>query len=338
LAVDPRVSIIVPVYNGEAYLRESLDSILAQTYPSIEVIVMDDASTDRTAEIAAAYGLKARLHRQPVNKGIYANANDGIALARGEYVGVFHADDVYLPAIIEREVDFLDRHPDIAAVFAQDILTDQDGREYDRLELPEELSAEEPLDFRMIINALMTYRNHFLRCPGAMVRASTYRELGGFQQEQFRNTSDLEMWLRIVSRYSIAILSGHLFRYRHTKGASSTRYHHLRTDAERYFRIMDVYLDKGGRMVATPEALAAHEAHRSEDQLRRAINHYILGQGAEAKTLMHDLRPGLLLGSKHVQRGRLLLLYLGMQVLTRFPRVDWVANSFYEHWYGTDKT
>ncbi len=332
-AFDPRVSIIVPVYNGESYLRESLDSILAQTYPRIEVIVLDDASADRTGEIAAEYGSKIQLHHQPVNKGIYANANDGITLARGEYIGVFHADDVYLPTIVEKQVEFLDGNPDIAAVFAQDIFTDQDGRDYGRLELPAELKTERPLDFRTIINALLTHRNHFLRCPGAMVRASAYRELGGYRQEQFRNTSDLEMWLRIVSKYPIAILAGHLFRYRHTKDASSSRYHRLRTDAERYFRIMDLYLDQGGREVATTEALAAYEAHRAEDQLRRSINHYILGQSAEAKMLMRELRLRALLGSRHVQRGRLFLLYAGMEVLTRLPRVDWVANSFYDHWY-----
>jgi glycosyltransferase involved in cell wall biosynthesis len=330
---DPRVSIIVPVYNGETYLRESLDSILAQTYPGIEVIVLDDASADRTGEIAAEYGSKIQLHHQPVNKGIYANANDGIALARGEYIGVFHADDVYLPTIVEKQVEFLDGNPDIAAVFAQDLFIGQDGHDYGRLELPTELQTERPLDFRTIINALLTHRNHFLRCPGAMVRASAYRELGGYRQEQFRNTSDLEMWLRLVSKYPVAILAGHLFRYRHTKDASSTRYHRLRTDAERYFRIMDLYLDQGGREVATTEALAAHEGHRAEDQLRRAINHYILGQSAEAKMLLRELRLRALLGSRHVQRGRLFLLYAGMEVLTRLPRVDWVANSFYDHWY-----
>src|SRR5262245_40453342 len=91
------VSIVVPVYNGARYLRESLDSILGQTYPHTEVLVMDDASTDETPQVLASYGDRVRVHRQPWNRGIYGNANDGIALARGEYIAVYHGDDVYDP-------------------------------------------------------------------------------------------------------------------------------------------------------------------------------------------------------------------------------------------------
>ena len=83
----PLVSIVVPVWNGEAHLRESLDSILAQTYPQLEVIVVDDASTDSTPEILASYGDRIRVHRQQSTRGIYGNANDGIALACGEREG-----------------------------------------------------------------------------------------------------------------------------------------------------------------------------------------------------------------------------------------------------------
>ncbi len=72
------VSVIVPVFNGERYLRESFDSILAQTYPRTEILVLDDASTDGTGMVAAAYGERVKYHRQRANRGIYGNANDGI--------------------------------------------------------------------------------------------------------------------------------------------------------------------------------------------------------------------------------------------------------------------
>src|SRR2546425_109895 len=111
----PLVSIVVPVWNGEAHLRESLDSILGQTYPRLELIAVDDASTDSTPEILASYGDRIRIHRQPATRGIYGNANDGIALAQGELVAVFHADDVYLPELVEREVEWLERHPEARA-------------------------------------------------------------------------------------------------------------------------------------------------------------------------------------------------------------------------------
>ena len=108
---QPLVSIVVPVWNGERHLRESLDSILDQTYPRIEVIAVDDASTDSTPEILESYGERIRVLRQPATRGIYGNANDGIAAANGDLIGVFHADDVYLPGMVEREVNWLVAHP-----------------------------------------------------------------------------------------------------------------------------------------------------------------------------------------------------------------------------------
>src|SRR5712691_7114902 len=85
------VSVIVPVYNGEKYLRESLDSILAQTYQHTEVLVMDDCSTDGTPAILESYGDRVRIFRQPHNRGIYGNANDGVAMAQGKYIAIYHA-------------------------------------------------------------------------------------------------------------------------------------------------------------------------------------------------------------------------------------------------------
>ena len=78
-----RVSVIVPVLNGEVFLRETLGSILGQTHAPFEVIVMDDGSSDATPAIAQSYGARLRYVRQPVNRGQFGNVNDGIALARG---------------------------------------------------------------------------------------------------------------------------------------------------------------------------------------------------------------------------------------------------------------
>src|SRR5512138_2193028 len=90
----PLVSVIVPSYNGAKFLPESLDSILAQTYPNIEIIVLDDASTDDTPAVAARYAGRITYVRQPANLGQFDNVNDGIARGAGDLVAVYHADDV----------------------------------------------------------------------------------------------------------------------------------------------------------------------------------------------------------------------------------------------------
>src|SRR5215472_10130276 len=100
----PLVSILIPAYNAARYLRETLDSLLAQTHKNIEIILLDDASTDTTPEIAAAYASRITYIRQRKNVGIYDNVNAGIARARGELIATYHADDIYLPTIVEAEV------------------------------------------------------------------------------------------------------------------------------------------------------------------------------------------------------------------------------------------
>jgi GT2 family glycosyltransferase len=332
----PLVSVIVPVYNGERYLGESLESILAQTYPRLEVIVMDDCSTDRSPEIAARFGDRIRYHRQEATRGIYGNANDGIARAAGELVAVFHADDVYLPTIVQRQVEFMRDHPEAGAVFASDIFIDAGGREFGRLELPPEVRGERPLDYAAVLNALLRYKNCFLRCPTALVRASVYRDLGGFRDADFKNTADLDMWLRIARRYPIGVLEEHLLLYRRGHGSSSERYHGLRTEPERFFRIMDLELARGAVDVATSDALAAYEGHRAQDQLMVAVNSYIKDGRTPAREAIREVHVRALARSGRIQRGRLLALLVLLRVLVHLPRLSVIARLFSRRWQGAD--
>ncbi|MCP9485233.1 MAG: glycosyltransferase [Gaiellaceae bacterium MAG52_C11] len=333
-AERPLVSIVVPVWNGERHLRESLDSILGQTYANLEVIAVDDASTDSTSAILASYGDRVRVVRQPVTRGIYGNANDGIALARGEFVGVFHADDVYLSEMIEREVYWLLAHPDAGAVFTSAAFIDTSGREVGRKNIPPEVRGGRALDYPTVLNALLSYKNAFLGCPTALVRAEVYRRVGVYRDSEFKNTSDLEMWLRIARNHPLGVLQEELIRYRRGQGSSSERYHRLRTDQERFFTIMDIELGaNGGRAVATPEGLAAFEAHRAQDTLARAVSHYILGERHEAESVLRRARLRTLAASPRIRRGRMLALALGLNVLVRLPRIPAVAQMFERRWH-----
>lgn len=334
----PLVSVVVPVFNGERYVRETIDSILAQTYPNLEVIALDDASTDSTPDILAEYGDRIRVHRQTTTRGIYGNANDGLALARGEVIGVFHADDIYLPELVEREVGWLQQHPHAGAIFCSDVFVDAEGREIGRLELPPEIVGGAVLDYPTVLNTLLTRKNAFLRCPTALVRASVYRELGGYRDQEFKNTSDLEMWLRIARHHPIGVLGDHLLLYRRRHGSSSERYHHVRTDEERYFRILDLELANGGRPFATPWAIRAFEAHRAVDTVLRAVNHYILGDREQALEVLRSAPLRSLAGSGRIQRGRMLALALGLRVVLRLPRMRAVARLFERRLYGPSPT
>jgi glycosyltransferase involved in cell wall biosynthesis len=331
----PLVTIVVPVWNGEQHLRESLDSILGQTYPHIEVIAVDDASTDGTPKILASYGERIRVIRQPETRGIYGNANDGIAVARGEFVGVFHADDVYGPEMVEREVAWLLAHPGSGAVFTSAVFVDREGREFGRKQLPAEVRGNRPLDYATVLNTLLSSKNAFLGCPTALVRAEVYSELGGYRDAEFKNTSDLEMWLRIARSRSIGVLEDELLRYRKGHGSSSERYHRLRIDQERFFTIMDIELDdQDGRSVATAPALTAYEAHRAVDTVMRSVNLYILGERDDARSVLGGARLRTLASSPSIQRARMVTLALVLQALVRLPRISAVARLFERRWYG----
>lgn len=323
---QPLVSIVVPTFNGARYLREALDSIAGQTYPRTEILVMDDASSDETEEIVASYGARIAYHRQSQTRGIYANANDGIAIARGELIAIYHADDVYHPEIVEREVEYLRRNPKVGAVFCKDTFVDEDGRAFGRLELPREVSGSEPLDYETVVATLLKYKNRFLRCPSSMVRASVYRSEGTYRPDRFKNTSDLEMWLRIARRHPIGVIDEHLFNYRRGHGSSSERYHAHRVEPERYFEILDLELGDGARALVGEETLAAYEAHRAEDQLKVTVSNYVLGRRHDSREALQAVSTRQLLASDQVQRARLLALAAIMHGLVRLPRIPPAAQ------------
>jgi glycosyltransferase involved in cell wall biosynthesis len=329
----PLVSIIVPAYNAAGFLREALDSLLAQTYRNTEIILLDDASTDATPQIATEYAGRIAYVRQPSNLGIYDNVNLGIARAEGDFIATYHSDDVYLPTIVEAQVAYLNAHPEVGALFASAIFIDAESREYGRMPLPQEIRGEEPLDYRTVLNALLRYKNRFLICPAAIVRASVHREVGSYRP-RYGIVSDLDMWLRIASRYPIAVLESHLIKYRRFHGSSSEHHDHLRTSPEGYFFILDERLEGGDRALAEDGAIVNYEAHRSEDRLMAAISHYIKGQLVDGRRALSQVRIDVILRARQVQRWRLLALTFGMWGLLRLPRIESLARLMYRRWHA----
>ncbi len=331
----PLVSILLPVRNGERYLRESLDSILAQTWGDREVLVLDDASTDGTPQILEGYGDRVRVIRHPTNLGIYDNVNAGLTHVRGEFVGVYHADDIYEPTMVERSVATFRAHSSVGAVFTLDTWIDAEGREYDRLRLPPSIPLGVPLDFATTLNTLLAWKNILFVCPSAMVRTELYRKIGGYRQSLFKNSSDLDCWLRLAREACLFIVPEYLMRYRHFHGSSSHRYHHILTEPERFVRIRYHHLARqGSRPFADPAALREYEAHRAEDQLMIAVAHYIQKQTPSLRESLAKAPFGALARGRNVQRARLIVLRGLLALLARVPHQKWLADRFYARWHA----
>jgi glycosyltransferase involved in cell wall biosynthesis len=131
----PRVTIGVPVYNGVRFLDRALESLLAQTYQDLEIVISDNASTDGTPAVIARWAEqdpRIRTSRNDVNKGLIWNHRRTLALARGEYFMFASHDDWFAPTYVERCVEVLGRRPEVALVYAETVLVDEDGRETGR--------------------------------------------------------------------------------------------------------------------------------------------------------------------------------------------------------------
>lgn len=111
------VSIIIPAFNAQDFIAETLDSVLAQTYPNIEVIVVDDGSTDQTAQIVQSYGTQVQYFYQPNSGGCAVPRNTGIKRSSGEFLCFHDADDIMLQGRISSQVDFMQRNPHLGLVF-----------------------------------------------------------------------------------------------------------------------------------------------------------------------------------------------------------------------------
>jgi len=128
---SPLVSVIMPVYNGQDYIAEAIESILNQTFKDFELIIINDGSTDRTEEVIKSYlnDKRVRYYKQ-LHKGYSAAINQGFNLAEGRYICFQDADDVSLPIRLEEEVDVLENNPDVELVYSPAIFLDDDDNFY----------------------------------------------------------------------------------------------------------------------------------------------------------------------------------------------------------------
>src|SRR5712672_3418309 len=109
----PLVSVVIPAYNCARVIGDALDSVVDQNYPALEVLVVDDGSTDETCDVVARYGSAVTLIKQR-NAGAAVARNEGMRRARGKYVALLDADDLWLPGKLQLQVDYLERNPDVA--------------------------------------------------------------------------------------------------------------------------------------------------------------------------------------------------------------------------------
>lgn len=216
----PRVSIVVPTYNRADMLVECLESIFIQTFTDFEVIVVDDGSTDNTEDIIRPYLNRIRYIKQE-NRGNAGARNSGIELANGEIVAFNDSDDLWLPDKLERQVKYLDEHPDIDMVCGNGIFFGNrklEGKKVisDKRAIPLE---REGVTLRSI------FMKSTLRTPTMVARRKVIETVGGFDPE-FKVCVDLDFAFRVLMKFKVAFMNEPLFKLRKHDG-------HVGGDSER---------------------------------------------------------------------------------------------------------
>ncbi len=208
----PKVTVLMPVYNGEKYLREAIDSILNQTFTDFEFLIIDDGSTDSSIKIISSYpDSRIKLIKNDNNQGLVYSLNKGLYLAQGEYIARMDCDDISLPNRLQKQVDFLDNHPEITVLGSYLEFIDINGEKLENLAY----LSEYPLSHEQIVYAML-YSNP-LAHPSIIFKKLDILKLGGYRfLKELENCSeDYDLWLRLADQnYKFANLSDHLVKYR----------------------------------------------------------------------------------------------------------------------------
>lgn len=222
------VTVAIPCGNGERYIEESIRSVLAQTYPNLEVFVFDQLSTDRTLEIARSIDdPRLTVKRNTEFLSIGANWNQGFRYGRGPYIIIHHQDDLMAPDSIARKVAFLDEHPSAGFVYSRVGFIDAEGKIYstqrewfsNHLFYSDHLFESLPFFISLLLN------KNLICCPSVLFRRDAALAVGGFN-EQMEFTLDWEMWLRMAVAYPVGYVNALTTYYRFHPGMDSAKHHH----------------------------------------------------------------------------------------------------------------
>jgi glycosyltransferase involved in cell wall biosynthesis len=263
LAAEPLVSVVIPLYNSAATVAATLESVLQQTYRNLEIIVVDDGSTDEGVEICRRCRDPRLRIVQQRNRGLAGARNTGIRHARGAIVAFVDSDDLWMPEKIARHVEHLSRHPEVGVSFSRSALIDRDGQPLGLLQTPRLRGITAPLILcrNPISNgSCVVLRREVL--DGIRFRDTLYGEPEDYWfDDSFRQSEDIECWLRIAVQTDFAIegIPQALTLYRVNSGG-------LSADIEKQYASWCRVLDKAAGYA--PGLIARHGRRARAYQLR----------------------------------------------------------------------
>jgi len=222
----PIISVLMPVYNGEKYLKDSIDSILNQTYKNFEFIIIDDGSTDKTEEIIKSYSDKRiRFIKNEKNLGIVKSLNLGIDLARGKYIARMDADDISLPERFEKQVEFMENHPEVNVCGSWIEYFGARSGVWKTLKSDAKIKVGLLFGSQLAHPTILAKKEVFVSYP--------YRE-------EYKDAEDYHLWVLMSKDYTFSNLQEVLLRYRIHEDQISQKY--LANQSKLSIQIQQLYL------------------------------------------------------------------------------------------------
>jgi glycosyltransferase involved in cell wall biosynthesis len=274
------VSVVIPAYNSAHHISETLESVYDQSYRPREIIVVDDGSTDDTRAILEKYHDRV-VYIYQKNAGEPAARNTGIRRASGDFIAFLDADDLWLPNKLRLQMDYFDKHPEVALVYTDMKQFDENGIVHESIKEWLEMSPPSGYVFPQLFAET-------LFGSGTVVFRKSCVEKAGFFDESFFVGSDYEMWLRMARHFQFGYVDEPLMMYRHhasmaTRGLGRSLQNGVPWEGKVINKILALY----------PEV--EKELGRSAVRRRRARPYFYLGVGslergkhAEARKLLGE--------------------------------------------------
>ncbi len=269
---DPLVTVLMSTYNSQSTIKEAVDSILNQTLLNFEFIIIDDASTDNTLKILKEYrDSRIKIIENKENKGLGYNLNYGINISKGAYIARMDSDDISLPQRFQKQVDYLNLHPDIICVGSR-------AYRFGNLSLFQKL-------FKRVMNQILSYDELKIQMlngtpllhPSVMFNGILLRKAGFNYSPTFRRAQDYELWTRMIWDFKMENMKDCLLKYRYSKSQASSRFRseQIANSNIMYQRVLSKLL---GRTVNNEEILThslfSTKNHLSHDEFNK-VSHWI---------------------------------------------------------------
>lgn len=216
------VSVIIPIYNGELYIGQAIESVIAQTYKDVELIVVDDGSNDNTEKVVKKYGDIKYIYQN--NSGPSAARNRGMAASEGEYIAFLDSDDLYKENKLEAQINAFEKNMDVDIVYNDCISVDKD------LNYINTLRSEGVYENKEDFLCMLLFRQIIPIPPSIMLRRRCFEE-GYLYNEEYKHSEDYEYTIRLAQRYRFKYIPEPLYIYRR-HGGNLTNAHSTQQERE----------------------------------------------------------------------------------------------------------